>query len=907
MGTISSGIGLISGLATADLVDLLIAIQSRPRILLQNRRATFQAKRLALLDISAKLVALQISADTFSDADLFKARTATSSNESILKATVQAGANLGSFQFQPVSLVQTHQLISSGFSASDSPVLGTGTLRISGGGFVDSPTSLDLLNGTAGVQRGIIRITDRSGVSADIDLTTALDVNDVLDAINLNSTIRVKATVSGDSLVLTDETGQTASNLIVEDLSGGTTSADLGIKANVAANTITGSDLIQLSGGMSLSLLNDAGGVRKAEFVNDLRITLKDSTTIDVNLDTAVDLGDVIDLINNDSENTGNLTASISADGVSLTLTDTSGGGGTLTVTALNSSNAAEDLGILGTEQGSGVLQGTRLIAGLNTVLLKSLNGGAGISDLGSITITDRLGTLDTIDLSAAETLQDVVDAINGATPQVSATINAARNGIVITDTSGGGGNLTIADVASSTVAADLGIAIDAAVSFVESGDRNRQYINENTLLGSFGDSDGVSLGKFQITDSAGATATIDLELLSAKTLGDVINAINGSAIGVTASINGTGDGLLLTDTAGGGGTLTVQEVDNGSTAADLHILGSATASTIDGSLEVVLSISSSDTLEDLVANINTSGAGVTAVILNDGSGVNPYRLTLISQQSGRAGELLVDTLDAGFTVSTTVRPEDAVLLFGSGVPGTEPLLLRSTDNSFDEVLPGLTIDMLATTNQPITVSVTKNQQAVVDAVNAFVSDFNNLVARIDALRDFDTETEARSILQGDLTLLQVNRRLNDFALGTFSGVTTNVKSLVQLGIQTDGLGNLVFDETVLLERLDSDFEDVRDFFLTTSDGLGDRLDGLIDFFTDSVDGLITRRTEALDRNVDDLDSRIEDWQERLDIRRQRLLNRFANLEETLALLQTQLDALNRFQTIKPLSFRRGS
>jgi flagellar hook-associated protein 2 len=47
---------------------------------------------------------------------------------------------------------------------------------------VDTSTRLADLNGFEGVRRGVIRITDRSGASADIDLTAAIDVNDILDA-----------------------------------------------------------------------------------------------------------------------------------------------------------------------------------------------------------------------------------------------------------------------------------------------------------------------------------------------------------------------------------------------------------------------------------------------------------------------------------------------------------------------------------------------------------------------------------------------------------------------------------------------------------------------------------------------------------------------------------------------------
>jgi flagellar capping protein FliD len=111
----------------------------------------------------------------------------------------------------------------------------------------------------------------------------------------------------------------------------------------------------------------------------------------------------------------------------------------------------------------------------------------------------------------------------------------------------------------------------------------------------------------------------------------------------------------------------------------------------------------------------------------------------------------------------------------------------------------------------------------------------------------------------------------------------------------------------VFLDRLGSDFDDVRDFFLAESSGLGDRLTGLVDSFTDPFEGQITNRADTIDRNVDELDRRIVALEDRLDGRRLRLLKEFAALENTLSLLQSQLDALNRFQSIKPLSFQGGS
>ena len=77
-------------------------------------------------------------------------------------------------------------------SPSLDTAVGEGTLRLRFGGFVDKGMDLSLLNGGAGVERGQIRITDRSGASEVIDLRSALTIDDVVEAINSSDKIDVR-------------------------------------------------------------------------------------------------------------------------------------------------------------------------------------------------------------------------------------------------------------------------------------------------------------------------------------------------------------------------------------------------------------------------------------------------------------------------------------------------------------------------------------------------------------------------------------------------------------------------------------------------------------------------------------------------------------------------------------------
>ena len=129
-----------------------------------------------------------------------------------------------------------------------------------------------------------------------------------------------------------------------------------------------------------------------------MAITLSNGTTLNVSLNKAATVGDVVDDINNASGNNGSLVASI-VNG-SLQLTDNSGGSGTLSVADENGASVVGALGLNVAASGN-TITGTPLLAGINSVLLSNLNGGQGITQTGEIQLQDRTGATATINLTA--------------------------------------------------------------------------------------------------------------------------------------------------------------------------------------------------------------------------------------------------------------------------------------------------------------------------------------------------------------------------------------------------------------------------------------------------------------------------------------------------------------------------
>ncbi|MBL8828944.1 MAG: hypothetical protein JNM18_18330, partial [Planctomycetaceae bacterium] len=402
MSGISTGIGLFSGINSGDIITKLLSIEAQPRTLAQNRLEQQTSVKASLLGVSAKLLSLQGSAGAFRNSNVLNARTVQVSDPFAINVTATATAALGSTQFRAIRQSQSQRFVSNGFADVDTTPVGAGTITIKQGGFVDADTSLDALNGGTGVPLGKIRITNRAGTQTVVDLTGVKTITDVTRAINGTANVGVVANTNGDRVVLTDSTGQTTANISVAEIDGGTTGAALGLTTGTfAGSSLTGSDVVYVSGSTQLARLNDGHGIHAATG-DDIQITLKDATTISVDVSGKTTLQEIVTAINSDSENSGNLVASIDPSGNGLRLTDSSGGGGTLTVSALSGSHAAQDLGILGSEQGGGVLVGRRILAGLNSVLLRNLNGGSGVTTPGSVQLTDRSGATATVDFSTA-------------------------------------------------------------------------------------------------------------------------------------------------------------------------------------------------------------------------------------------------------------------------------------------------------------------------------------------------------------------------------------------------------------------------------------------------------------------------------------------------------------------------
>lgn len=277
--------GIVSGLDTDTILAQLKAIAQRPITKLTARKAELDTRTAAWDAMETKFVGLRTAAKALTDMFATRPTMVTSSDTALLTANVTGTAEVGVRVVKVTQTARGQESMSNNFAAVDTPAMADGTLTLKvGNGTVDQDltgaTLLSALNNGTGVTLGTIRITDRSGAFAVIDLSGNTTVQDVLDDISAAGGVNVTAVLNrdGTGLMIQDNTGLSTGGLVVAE-EGGTTGASLGILGSSSAGEVVGGDLnplYQVTVNASNNTLeglrdavNDLGGAFTASIVND--------------------------------------------------------------------------------------------------------------------------------------------------------------------------------------------------------------------------------------------------------------------------------------------------------------------------------------------------------------------------------------------------------------------------------------------------------------------------------------------------------------------------------------------------------------------------------------------------------------------------------------------------------------
>lgn len=943
MGGISSNVGLFSGINTGQLIEQLIASQSRPKLLAQRRLVQLQGQQAAYLDINSRLNTFKSAASAFRINKTFDAKLAGSSAEAVLTATAGNSAVNGTYNFVVDRLVTTQQMLSRGFSNRNDSPLGLPSITFeSPAARLDRDTDLNTLNNGEGINRGKIILN-----GTEVDLSRVATVGELLDTINA-ADLGVTANVSNGSFVLsgvTSLTNKTGSNVL----------SSIGLSSpSINGGVYTGTQVYGLGSNTALTSLNDGRGVDIRDTsgveVEDFRITIGGGAAIKVRvgqIEEMVDdrlvvtegavstMGGVVRRINESLAAAGQTGVSASIDQAtgSIRFTNSTGENITISNAQLGSNDAsttANDLGIAGT-YAAGNFSGSRVLAGMNTTLVSSLNGGRGLATTdGQVTFATRDGASFTVDVSGATTTADLIDLINnnsGNAGRVTVGLDRTGRGLSVADNTTGGNTFEISGTMGVDAAAALGISGSFNSGTAAGSNLQMAYLGRSTSLSTLNRGEGIGVGKFQIVDSNSLTGTINITA-NDKTLGDVIDKINGAGLAVRARINDNGDGILIEESSDtpGGAKIRVTDTE-GSVGRKLRLAGEASGTgadnKINGSYEQTIEFAPDATLNDVISAINNANAGIRATVINDGSGVNPYRISLVSDFSGRDGRFLVDTGDFDLGLNQIEAGQNARLFYGSADPA-KAILVSSSSNIIDGVIDGVSINLKQTSETPVTLSITTNTDEIEAKVNAMVEAFNGVISRIDFQTRYNDETKEKGPLLGDGTLLSLRNRMFDTLRSANNGFTDTYDRLAQVGISVGSGGKMTFDSTRFREAYAQDPEAVEALFTrreirppdTTPDqngavvndpdrpiafdalGVVGQLEQLAEGYVSSIGGTLQNRNNALTSQITLQQNRIASIDRTLDVRREIMQRQFLAMEQAIAAFQSQSNAIGQISLI---------
>lgn len=402
-----------------------------------------------------------------------------------------------------------------------------------------------------------------------------------------------------------------------------------------------------------------------------------------------------------------------------------------------------------------------------------------------------------------------------------------------------------------------------------------------------------VSIASLPLQSLQQSVSTLTTQQSTLSTIGADFSALQtaiqalGSATGgtPTAQVSNTS---ALTATAGAGalpGTYTIQVDNPGTSTTTLSDAGltvtDPTSQDISASSSFTLTLNnvtttianSGGTLESLANGINAAGAGVQATIVNVGSSSSPdYRLAVTSNNLGPDSIQLNDgTQNLLSTLSTGTDAKYKVNGSATDVQSTSSQVALS---------PGLTVNLLAQSSSPVTITVSQDFSGVQSALSNVVSAYNAA---------FDSLTQNRGqnggALTGDplvLTLSNVLQQISQYASSSGS-----VNSLADLGVTVSSTGDLAFDPT----QISSDETAVTQFLGgISSGGFLQAVNNDLTAVTDSTSGMVASDYNSLQSTITTDNAQIAEQQNEVATLQ-------ANLQQQLSLADAQIATLQAQDT----------
>jgi flagellar hook-associated protein 2 len=267
--------------------------------------------------------------------------------------------------------------------------------------------------------------------------------------------------------------------------------------------------------------------------------------------------------------------------------------------------------------------------------------------------------------------------------------------------------------------------------------------------------------------------------------------------------------------------------------------VGSNTAETISLAADDV-------TLTSIAAAINASTTGASAWVVQTAEG--SYKLLTQGPMGASNSLTIVDSTSLIGIQDTSNRVQSAqdASLSMNGVS-----VVRGS-NSFSDLIPGVTLDLLATNASAINLTVARDSTAASTAITNVATAYNAFETIMKDLTAAQNTLGERGVLNDDSGIKNIRSAMYAFMTNASSTPGTTITSMADMGITRTSKGIMKIDATTLAAAVSANYDDITKLFSAdTNDqsGIGTASRGLAGDLVKQVDdylsssGIVTTRS----------------------------------------------------------------
>ena len=409
---------------------------------------------------------------------------------------------------------------------------------------------------------------------------------------------------------------------------------------------------------------------------------------------------------------------------------------------------------------------------------------------------------------------------------------NSTSDGINFTQKTAGTGTLT-----SNSGVVDAGITAATPITGVAA-------IYSSGLTPSVTATLSVSDGTNAVSVASASYSTVAAQVSAIQAgagYDDLLFTVAANGNNIEATYKTTGAIATAPTVTVGGTTQTVTNPTAGRTAVNSPVVTSISIST--------------DTPAGVVEAINAANKGVTASLVDTGTGGNNFRIVL-SGDTGLAGTFAVTSSisnDLGFAVRLNVVSDTSTLKTGL-----------------------------------------KDVVIVYNSINAALSNMGSI-------KEDSTEALNGALADDGSLISYIKNNIRSAVFNNSSTTSGNVNALRDLGISINRGGDMTFDETKYDGLVLTNFDDISKMLTagtsnqgkydTASKGLSQDIANVLDGFTDK-DGIVTTRSTNATSLLEDHKEELTKLETRMTAVYQRYLSQFTAMESMMASLDATKDYL---------------